>query len=377
MNKKKSILVLTIIMLATMISCNNKKEDEYSENMTESFNNYYYVRMDDGIIYRKGNTAMLLDCESMNSTLLCNVPNCSHTTSSCLLEMLKSDDQLPMIYNGAAYFFTNSNKLVEHDGKNTLELSFSLKKYDFEACELSNVVSLDNFNVNSAGGCYLIGSEYYFTTNIGNPSYDELGNVISYNSGGGGNLLSINLDSGKVTDYGQIFDYEALKKEYPSVQNSLTMYLMGKIENKLYIGINYIKNINNIENNLWSGQNFTFDINTKKIEKLDDYFSMCTMNGYHTFYDNEQNKKISVQDVNTGEIYEGPDITSWNAMTIFDDKVWHDNSMCFDIKTGEEIKISSNNDGIVIAEYNDSYIFMGSDEKGKTTFEKLSKSEIK
>lgn len=179
MNKKKSILVLTIIMLATMISCNNKKEDEYSENMTESFNNYYYVRMDDGIIYRKGNTAMLLDCESMNSTLLCNVPNCSHTTSSCLLEMLKSDDQLPMIYNGAAYFFTNSNKLVEHDGKNTLELSFSLKKYDFEACELSNVVSLDNFNVNSAGGCYLIGSEYYFTTNIGNPSYDELGNVIS------------------------------------------------------------------------------------------------------------------------------------------------------------------------------------------------------
>lgn len=78
----------------------------------------------------------------------------------------------------------------------------------------------------------------------------------------------------------------------------------------------------------------------------------------------------------TGEIFNGPDILSWNAMTIFDDKVWHDDARCFDIKTGEETKVSSYDYGQVIAEYKDSYIFEGTDDKGKTVFEKLPKSDF-
>jgi hypothetical protein len=95
------------------------------------------------------------------------------------------------------------------------------------------------------------------------------------------------------------------------------------------------------------------------------------MNGYHSYYPSGNNTSIMLQNVTTGEIIQGPDILSWNAMTIIDDKVWHDDAKCFDIKTGKDEKISSYNYGQVIAKYNDTYIFMGEDDKGKTIFEKI------
>ena len=380
MIKKIVVSASALMLLIASASCESKKKQNYN-NSAEVFNDYYYVRMDDSIIYRENSIAYLLDCESMDTAVLCNIPNCSHNSSDCIIKNLAAEEQLPVIYNNNAYYFVNSNEFIEKDGKLALELSCKLKKYSFADREFSDVAEINDFNANVSSGCYLIGSEYYFTTNIGNPLYDEAGNVSNSNTGGGGDLFSINLDSGKVTDYGAIFDYEALKAEYPDVRDSLSMFLMGKIDNKLYIGINYAKQnptpeiLEKYGKPIFSGETYTFDLDTHKIELLDNYFSMCTMNDYHSYYSGEQNKTITLQNVKTGEIFNGPDIISWNAMTIFGDKVWHDDAKCFDIKTGEETKVSSYDSGLVIAEYKDSYIFMD-DSNGKTVFEKLPKSDF-
>lgn len=381
MIKKIAISVSALMLLISSVSCASKDKQNHN-NSAEAFNNYYYVRMDDNIIYSENSIPYILDCESMDTAILCNIPNCSHKSSDCIISNLAVEDQLPIIYNNNVYYFVNSKEFTENNEKVELELSSKLKKYSFADRVFSDVAKINNFNANVSSGCYLIGSEYYFTTNTGNPIYDDAGNVGGTNTGGGGNLFSINLDSGKVTDYGTIFDYESLKSEHPAALNSLSMYLMGKIDNKLYIGVNYVKQeltpemMENGETPIWSGETYTFDLDSHKIELLDSYFSMCSMNDYHSYYSDEQNKTITLQNVKTGEIFNGPDILSWNAMTIFDDKVWHDDARCFDIKTGEETKVSSYDYGQVIAEYKDSYIFEGTDDKGKTVFEKLPKSDF-
>lgn len=202
-----------------MSSCNS---ENVNTNDVEVFNNWYYVRMNDGIIYHDLELNIkLLDCATMDSALLCNVPNCSHTNSECIMEVLKKNSQLPVIYNGSAYFFENQKNFIEKDGKNALDFKFKLKKYNFSNCEYSDCVEVNDCAVNESGGCYLVGSEYYFTTYYGNPTYDKAGNVTSSSSGGNGNLFSINLDTGKVTDYGPIFDYEKLTNEYSPAKRSI------------------------------------------------------------------------------------------------------------------------------------------------------------
>ncbi|MGN0580945.1 MAG: hypothetical protein ACI4JE_08720 [Ruminococcus sp.] len=382
MKEKANILVLTIIMLISSVSCGSVKDGDNLKNSAEIFNNYYYVRMDEQIIYREGDAPHILDCETMNTAILCNIPNCSHKSSDCLLRNLSIDEQLPIIYNNSAYYFQNSISTIDNGGKRELDLNCKLKKYSLTDNTFSDVAKIANYNINLNGGSYLIGSEYYFTTNNGNPEYDDLGNVVSYNSGGGGNLFSVNLDNGEVTDYGPVFDYESLKNEYPSIRNSFSMCLMGKIDNKLYISVNYMKMsitpemMQNGEPPIWSGETYIFDINSHKIEKLDDEFSMCSMNNYHSYFTNGQNTLLTLQNVKTGEIFNGPNINSWNAMTIFDDKVWHDDAKCYNIKTGEEMKVSSYDYGYVIAKYKDSYIFKGNDDKEKIVFEKIPCEEI-
>ena len=377
--KKTTFLICTSMICLTVFSCGKKTEMQQKDS-SEAFNNWYEVCMSDSAIYRQGNVPYVIDFETMNNSVICNIPNCSHSTNDCLITALKKSDQLPVIYNGAAYFFENKNGYFEKDGKNALNLSFKLRKYSFNNCEFSDVAEVKDFNTNVDDGCYLIGENYYFTTNIGNPKYDKLGNVTSSSNVGGGNLFCINLKDGKVTDYGEIFDYNALKAEYPAAENSLSMYLMGKINEKLYIGINYMQDeptpemMQNGEIPLFYGKTYTFDLNTHKITKLDDEFSKCTMNGYHSYFQSGDNKKLMLQNISTGEITQGPDILSWNAITIFDEKVWHDDAKCFDIKTSKEEKVSSYNYGRVIAEYKDSYIFKGEDDKRKTIFEKIPKS---
>lgn len=376
--KKITILILSTLCSLTLISCGADKKSSY-KNSGEIFNNWYDVRMDDSAIYKNtAGNAFIIEYETMETGLLCNIPNCSHSNSECLVNILKSSSQLPIIYNNCAYYFINFSSYKEVDGKTTLDMKTQVQKYDFNNRTITDVAEIEGANANESGGCYLIGSDYYFTTNYGNPKYDEMGNVIASNSGGGGNLFSVNLESGKVTNYGEVFDYDEIKKTYPVARNSTSMYLMAKIDNKLYIRVSYCKEESTEEmmmngiTPLWYGSTYTFDLNSHKFEKRDDTFSLCYMNGYHVYLAENSDSKLMIENIETGEVYDGPETFAYNAVTVFDDKLWYE-SKCYDIKSGTEKIISELDYAHAIAEYKDYYIIIGEGSNSQPEFEKLSK----
>ena len=99
------------------------------------------------------------------------------------------------------------------------------------------------------------------------------------------------------------------------------------------------------------------------------------MNGYHTYFPEENDKELFIENIETGEIIAGPEILSYNTMSLFNDKVWHD-SKCFDIKTKKDIEISSNKYAFAIGIYKNNYIVKGEDSDGNIVFEKIPCEEI-
>lgn len=373
------LFIVPCLILST--SCKETGENRAINNL-EVFNNWYEVRAEDyALFFDKGGNPSVINYETMETTILCNVPNCTHTTSSCINLYLKDSLQLPVIYNDCMYFFVNVKSYSEEDGKMLLDLETQIRKYDFNNMSTEDVAVIEGVNANDSGGCYLVGSDYYFTANYGNPKYDELGNVISSNTGGGSSLFSVDLSNGKITKYGKVFDEETLYNEYPSAINSTTTYLMGKNKNELYIGISYVKEDitpEKLESGFVPviyGETYTFNIDAHQFNKIDNNFSMCSMNGYHTYFPEENDKELFIENIETGEIIVGPEILSYNAMSLFNDKVWHD-SKCFDIKNKKDIEISSNKYAFAIGIYKNNYIVKGEDSDGNIVFEKIPCEEI-
>lgn len=379
--KKLSIIAALIISL-TFSSCNrNSKSD--SPKDTIQCKTLFSVLMDDSLLYHGSNSdACILDYETMETSELCNILNCSHTTSECLVKTLKATSQLPMIYNNCAYYFVNSSSAVQIDGKRKLELKTTIMEYDFKSIETKKLVEISGANADISGGGYLLGNEYYFITNYGNPKYDEEGNLFSTSTGGGGNLMSINLDNEIVTDYGEIFDYEALKKEYAGSSSSTSIQLIGKIDSKLYIGISCIKDeitLEMLESGLlpnWSGFTYTFDLKTHEYNMINEEFSTCAMNGYNSYLIPQNDEYIlMLENIENGLVTEGPMIQSFQYINIIDDKVWYD-SKCYDINTGIEKRITNLNTGTAVSVYDGYYIIQGENNIGHVEFEKIPCEEI-
>jgi len=376
MSAKKIMLIFTSICLISATSCNTKKDE--NKNNNEAFNNLYYINMNDSAIYNQSNQdtiSYLIDYESMKSSILCNIPNCTHSSADCIVNICKINSQLPIVYNGSAYYFINSDSFAEKNSKMVLDLKTEIKKYDLNNNKISNIATINGFNMENISGGYLIGSDYYFINTYGNPKYDDAGNVISSTNAGGGNLFSINFETGKVTDYGEVFDYEKLKETYPAAANSTLIQITGKLDNNLFMNIHYIK-ADTVDFSVpFSGETYTFNLDTHKFEKYDDYFSTCSMNGYHTYFTDEDNTKLEIKNIKTGEITKGPEITGFNTISVIDDKIWHD-SKCFNIKTGKEMEIPSElPPTTAIGEYKDYYI-VKVESNDQNMFEKILKSKF-
>ncbi len=382
MSAKKIMLIFTSICLISATSCNTQKGANKTTN--EAFNNLYYINMNDSAIYNQSTQdiiAYVIDYESMKSSILCNIPNCTHSSADCIVNICKVNSQLPIVYNGSAYYFINSDSFAEKNGKVVLDLKTEINKYDLNNNKISNIATINGFNMENISGGYLIGSDYYFINTYGNPKYDDAGNVISSTNAGGGNLFSINFETGKVTDYGEVFDYEKLKETYPAAANSTLIQITGKLDNNLFMNIHYNKEDYTIEmlqngySPSFSGETYTFNLDTHKFEKYDDYFSTCSMNGYHTYFTDKENTKLEIKNIKTGEITKGPEISGFNTISVMNDKIWYD-SKCFDIKTGNEIEIPSTlPPKNAIGEYKDYYI-VKVESNDQKQFEKILKSKF-
>ena len=377
---KKFISIISGMILLGLTACSEKMNEKSTSE--EQFCNYRYALMNDGYMFwnNEGGPSYL-DYETMEITMFCNIPNCTHSASPCISYILNESHQFPIIYNKCAYYFINTNSFGEKDGKSVLNLNTVFMKYDFEQMEVSEVVEINDYNTNGDG--YLIGSEYYFTTNYGNPKYDDSGNVWSSSNNGGGNLFSINLESNEVNDYGEIFDYEALKKDFPAAATSTDFVIRGKNNEELYLSVIYQKESPSrefLEQGIGTppsfyGDTYTFNLDTNKVEKINSYRSIHTMNGYFAYCDGDNSNILLVQDLDTNEVIQMADYSGSSDIMIHNDKVWEE-SMCFDIKTGQKKRFTDLNFAKVIDVYEENYIIKGEDSDGNIVFEKIPCEEI-
>lgn len=381
--KKAISMLLSMTTLVTAVSCSNKDKAENTFS-GEQFNCFTEVRMDDGLLIRdSAEYPIILDYDTMESAILCNVPNCSHTTSSCVALFLKDSTQLPITYNNCAYFFSNTFAFADgENGKRVLDMSTTIHKYDFNKMEMTKLGKIEGYNADCDGsGSYLIGSEFYFTTNNGDPEYDVAGNVVTSTNGGQAKLYSINLDTEEITDYGEVFDYEEYKAKYPS--QSIHTYFCGKSNDKLFFRISIGLG------SVFRREVFTFDLKTHKIEKYGDMLAECVGEGYLVYckqgensverdvFDSETVNTIMLENLETGEIIEGPEMIHYNIMNIINGKVWYDTS-CYDIETKKFAllpQLAEYDYARAVAVYDGNYIIFSGNDDGET-YHKIPCEEI-
>jgi len=392
--KNKKILSVTILafLMSFNVSCNGSN-DETSNISSQSIsiadsdvqlNEWNRVILGDYMLMFSSKdepdkditsgTPVVFDFNSMDTTILCNRPNCSHSDSKCIAYTLAESHQLPVIWGNCLYYFSESCDAVERSGKRVLDLNASVIKYSMDDMTRSTVGTIDDHNISSssyAGSC-LIGSEYYFITNDGDPEYDEAGNVISSGNGGRANLFSIDLGSEKIVDHGEIFDYEKCQKDVPF--DSVHPYIIGTEGSNIYIRIDFQKDP------VTKPQVFVFDTVNKSFLKNDDVFAKQVKDGYMLYYssngstqsintrDKNTEKKIYVKELATGKVIEGPIVKS-PTMSLGNGKVWYDNC-CFDIASGKTAVIPDTSENDIVwyhTLYKDDYIIDIYGENGKQT----------
>ena len=147
--KNKKILSVTILafLMSFNVSCNGSN-DETSNISSQSIsiadsdvqlNEWNRVILGDYMLMFSSKdepdkditsgTPVVFDFNSMDTTILCNRPNCSHSDSKCIAYTLAESHQLPVIWGNCLYYFSESCDAVERSGKRVLDLNASVKSY--------------------------------------------------------------------------------------------------------------------------------------------------------------------------------------------------------------------------------------------------------
>ncbi len=109
-------------MLLFFASCNNKSNNslpvlstESDQYVAEYYDNYDEGRVIGGFDGNDGIPSQFLDYETMESTVLCSKPNCTHNNNECVA---KNIGTCPIITQDGIYFFkSNYGVKEEKNGK--------------------------------------------------------------------------------------------------------------------------------------------------------------------------------------------------------------------------------------------------------------------
>ncbi len=283
---KKRVFIITIAFAVALAGC-GKKENNTEKESAPRFITTNAVYYKNGVVYGE-EPASFLDFDTMEKAPLCAVPNCTHTVSSCLAQMVGAE---PIFYNNYIYYFTSNNGDVREtpDGKE-FYIESKLMKASLESSETEVVCEFTDCAPPQMFGDYVLnGSELYFVGDDLNPYMDEYGGGSWGSSGGYHFLCSINLDTGEYTNYGSIYDGD---KEYEFADNSSGANITGIYNDTMYIGYGFIKEEPpenaDFSDNYWTFLSFEFDFGTKTWTESELPFSRYMNNDTYTYYNNEE-----------------------------------------------------------------------------------------
>ncbi len=237
---KKKFMMITIAGMLLAGCSEEVAESQDKVIFSSDFGKYY----DNGMIYSTGNgmnsTARFLDYASLETAPLCAVPNCTHAVSesSCLAQVM---GEHPIIVGDNVYYFTQNGKggeIVETPEGPVFKMESKLMKASLESSETEVVCEFTDALPRINGGYAVIDNTIYFIGYDPDVNIEETGGA-SWGSGGGYDYMcSIDLGTGKYTNYGSICYVE---DEYPAADNSSNARLYGYYNGKLYITYEFLK----------------------------------------------------------------------------------------------------------------------------------------
>ena len=154
-----------------------------------------------------GNTIeYFLDYETLEKSPMCAMPNCTHTTSTCLAKDMGVN---PVIYGDCIYYFKCSHNFKEVPEGHQFYMSSKLYRAKLDSsetelvCEFTDCVP-DDWN----SAFILIGNTLWFIGDDKNPRDTEYSKELHYmpssDTPGAHFMCSIDLNTGKYTNHGQI-----------------------------------------------------------------------------------------------------------------------------------------------------------------------------
>lgn len=294
MKKKILAIMITTLMLTGCGNNNVNNSNELSSNNKTNhssdliFIKYGYNEYNNGCVYGE-NPAKYLDFSTLESAPLCAVPNCTHKDSSCLARQIGNT---PVFYNGFIYFFeSNYGECRETPDGCEFFIDSYLKKASLNSSEIETVCEFHDVSpFEGYMGLVLNGNELFFVSDDQNPIKDDYGNYSWTNVGGTHYLTSINLDTGKFTNHGSIYDGD---KEYKGAEYSSSANIVGIYDDKMYINYTFIKDNDELQNietaddldKLWTRVNVEYDFESETLKESELAFSLYANTVTYTHYD--------------------------------------------------------------------------------------------
>lgn len=246
-----------------------------------------YSLYENGLIYKNSGTAYFLDYHSFAATPLCNKPNCTHSTNSCIAQIVTNfgmNGTPPLVYQDQIYYFTESDEITEgENGQSTsYEIQCQLHKIDIANGEQTIVCTFNGMEATCSSTVYLEGNTLYFVANNG-ALQDDNGAWSYFSSAGSQYLCSVDLDSGTFTDYGQINDPAKVTTTLFAVNKSAfglngEVKINGFYDGKLWMSYYYADSSEalieiynetgdfpDFSNPVWHIETVTFDLTTKEL----------------------------------------------------------------------------------------------------------------
>ena len=242
LRNNKYLICAILFLLSGLTGCGTAqpemKSDGYSfatgaENISDTF--YCYRTKD--------RQTAVLDYDSMNTSLLCTKPNCSHTGDDCIVKRLNGN--VPMFDENSAYYFVDAQpEMIENDeGKADLKLSSALYQYDLSSNSEKKIMQIDGKCVAFSNHCWMLRDKtIYFIEDTLGRNYDENGSLLSsHNSGGNLSLHAIHLNDLQDTELCELYSVKDLTEVYPMTPNSGGVFMQGVFDNKIFFNVCFLE----------------------------------------------------------------------------------------------------------------------------------------
>ena len=368
---KKMILSLAIAAV-TLCSCGVNVIDAE----TNKENNTSYIKVngdyyDNGVII-DSSLPMYLDFDTMEKAPLCAAPNCTHMTSACLA---KNAGNMPVFYNDHIYFFeTNGGDVKEtRDGKEFF-IKSKLKKASLDSSEVQTVCEFDDTIPNIGYNAYVLhNNELYFVGDNPQPELNAYGGFSWGTTGGCHDLCCIDLDTGKYTNFGSIYDGD---KQYEGAKVSSSCFISGVYKDKMYLQYSFTKKIMSPDDKKieWTRVVFEFDFDTKTWTESELPPSRFMTNDEYTYFDEDSQELNIITDngLKTASVKDYNILGEATIMSIYNGKLFMPTvGIWFDMADMSAHSMGDYKDYWVVTYYNGNYVLVDRTNVVKLTEEEL------